>query len=447
MIDRHPPSSPEAEAAVLGCCFLDPQKAIPACVEKFAGEQAFYDLRHQSIFNAMLAIDQAGGTVDLVTVYETLKNLDLVEKIGGAYRIGELPSKAASPAQVSEYAQIVLDHFVRRKLIRACFEISESAYDHQGSLESMLSEAERAILAVRPKRRSVLATIKELVQKAITEIEETFIKGGKISGVSTGLIDLDKYTDGLHPAEVTVLAGFPGSGKSSLAMNIAEHAMLVEKRSVGVFSLEMSAVQLVKRTLCSHARVNLKNVRDGFLTERDFPKLTNSSGKIAAAAIYFDDTSDLSIYELRARARRMHQEHVLELIVVDYLQLLNASGGARRVENRQQEVSDISGGLKQMSKELNVPVLALSQLNDDGQLRESRAIGMDADSVWKLHKPAADEDCDSNAYPMDLFISKQRNGPRDVTVHLTFLAEYTRFESAAKVSDDDIPDQRRPTND
>lgn len=441
-IDRLPPHSIEAEQGVLGCCLLDPKKCIPQCVERFAGEKPFYDLRHETIYDAIIAVDQSRRTPDLITVQQHLKDAQMLDAVGGLSYLMKLPDCVPIAENVGYYLDIVCEKHILRKLVLTCTELVGSIYDFEGDVESFLSEAERAILAVRPKHRAAGVTVKELVVKAIDEIEASFSRQGAISGISTGLADLDKLTDGLHPGDYTVIAAPPSLGKSSLAMNIAEHAMLVEKKHVGIFSLEMTAVQLVKRTICSHARVNLRNIRDGFLSERDFPKLTSAAGKISVASIWFDDTSDLSIYELRARARRLHQEHRIDLWIVDYIQLLNARGGPRKIENRAQEVADISVGLKNMAKEFSAPVLALSQVNDDGKVKESRGIGQDADGLWKLFLPKGCK-AEGEAYPVDLFIEKQRNGPRGETVALTFLASYTRFESASKVSDEDVPRGRR----
>jgi replicative DNA helicase len=250
-----------------------------------------------------------------------------------------------------------------------------------------------------------------------------------------------------------VIAARPSIGKTSLAMNIAEHVAIEEKQPVGVFSLEMTAESLVLRMLCSRSRVNLRSVREGFLVERDFPKLTGAAGKLASAPLFIDDTSGLSILELRAKARRMYQQYGIKLFVVDYLQLVHSS--AKKVENRQQEIADISNGIKQLAKELNVPVIVLSQLNREverekgrpprlSDLRESGSIEQDADLVGLLYRPQAKDEEDGattepgDAIPVNLLIAKQRNGPAQEDVHLTFLKTYTRFESAAKIHDSDI---------
>jgi replicative DNA helicase len=261
-------------------------------------------------------------------------------------------------------------------------------------------------------------------------------------------------TNGLHGGEMIVIAARPSMGKTSLAMNIAEHVAIEAKLPVGVFSLEMTSESLVLRMLCSRSRVNLRNVREGFLAERDFPKLTGAAGKLASSPLFIDDSSGLSILQLRAKARRMHQQYNIKVFVIDYLQLLHST--ARRAENRQQEIADISSGIKALAKELNVPIIVLSQLNRElereknrkprmSDLRESGSIEQDADLVGLLYKPNTDDEeaaavgpAQEEALPVNLLIAKQRNGPTG-DVNLTFLRSYTRFESAAKVSDDDVP--------
>jgi len=318
-----------------------------------------------------------------------------------------------------------------------------------------MDEVERDILRISESRvQSHTSTIKELVKKAINTIEDFHQRQGMLTGIGTGFTDFDKMTTGLHGGEMIVIAARPSVGKTSLAMNIAEHVAIEQGLPVGVFSLEMTSESLVLRMLCSRSRVNLRNVREGFLAERDFPKLTGAAGKLAKAPLFIDDSSALSILQLRAKARRMSQQFGIKLFVVDYLQLLHST--ARRAENRQQEIADISNGIKSLAKELNVPVIVLSQLNREierekgrpprlSDLRESGAIEQDADVVGLLYKPkqgSDDEDGgggpEEDATPVNLLIAKQRNGPTG-DVCLTFLKSYTRFESAAKVSDEDVP--------
>jgi len=297
-------------------------------------------------------------------------------------------------------------------------------------------------------------TMPELVKVAISQIEDFHKRQGMLTGVSTGFRQLDKMTSGLHGGEMIVIAARPSMGKTSLAMNIAEHVAVDEQTPVGVFSLEMTAESLVLRMLCSRSKVNMRNVRDGFLAERDFPKLTGAAGKLASAPIYIDDSSGLSILQLRAKARRLHQQHHIKLFVIDYLQLLHST--SRRAENRQQEIADISSGIKSLAKELNVPIIVLSQLNRElekdknrkprmSDLRESGSIEQDADLIGLLYKPnSGDEEeggsagAEEDAVAVNLLIAKQRNGPTG-DVNLTFYKSFTRFDSPAVVSEEDVP--------
>jgi replicative DNA helicase len=335
-------------------------------------------------------------------------------------------------------------------------------YDYEGEVDALMDEVERDVLRISESRaQSSMLTTKELVGKAFGTIENYFSRKGVLSGLATGFTDLDRMTDGLHGGEMIVIAARPSMGKTSIAMNIVEHVVLEQKLPAAVFSLEMGAEALVLRMLCSIARVNSRSIREGFMSETDFPKLTNAAGRLADAPLFVDDSAALSILQLRARARRMHQQHGIKLFVVDYMQLLHST--ARRAqENRQQEISDISGGIKALAKELKVPVLVLSQLNREPErrergveprlsdLRESGAIEQDADLVGLLYKPGKaggdDEDGggageEQDAMQVNLLIAKQRNGPTG-DVKLTFLKPYTRFESAAKVSDEDMPVDR-----
>jgi replicative DNA helicase len=450
-IDRLPPHSIEAEQGVLGCVMLSPNDCLGICLEKFKkGVEVFYDLRHQAIFDTLIEMYDGKKPIDLITLQENLKLKNQLEAIGGIPYLSALPDAVPSAANLEYYIDIVREKYVLRKMIQTCSGVVSRVYEHEGQVDGLLDEVERDILKIAEDRiENTSMKMKDLVHKAINTIEDYHQRQGMITGVGTGFLDFDKMTSGLHGGEMIVIAARPSMGKTSLVMNIVEHVVLEEKQPVGVFSLEMTAESLVLRMLCSRARVNMRNIRDGFLAERDFPKLTGAAGKMANAPLYIDDTAGLSILQLRAKARRMYQQHGIKMIVIDYLQLLNASG--TRIENRQQEVAMISNGVKALAKELNVPVIVLSQLNRElekdksrkprlSDLRESGAIEQDADLIALLYKPDEgkedDEDKpqDQEAIPVNLLIAKQRNGPTG-DVCLTFFKGYTRFESAAKVSD------------
>jgi replicative DNA helicase len=384
-----------------------------------------------------------------------LKNKNQLESVGGLAYLSSLVDAVPSAANLTYYLEIVREKYLLRRTIQACSGVVGRVYDYEGDVDALLDEVERDILHISEAREeSESQKIKDLVHKAINTIEDFHQRQGMLTGISTGFVDLDKLTSGLHGGEMIVIAARPSMGKTSLAMNIAEHVVLEQRLPVGVFSLEMTAESLVLRLLCSRARVNLRDIRDGFLAERDFPKLTGAAGKLANAPLFIDDSASLSILQLRARARRMAQQHGIKLFIIDYLQLLHSTS-ARRVENRQQEIADISNGIKALAKELEVPVIVLSQLNRElekdksrkprlSDLRESGAIEQDADLVALLYKPnSGDEEEatsreEADAVAVNLLIAKQRNGPTG-DVPLTFLKGYTRFESAAKVSADDVP--------
>jgi replicative DNA helicase len=452
-VDRLPPHSPEAEQGVLGCVLLSPNDCVGECVEKFkAGAEVFYDLRHRTIFEVLVEMYDAREAIDLITLQQRLKNKSRLDEVGGLAYLGSLPDTVPSAANLSYYLDIVLEKYILRKMIQTCTEVVGRVYEHEGEVDALLDEVERDILRISETRvEGKTDKIKELVYNAINTIEDFHQRQGMLTGVGTGFTDLDKMTSGLHGGEMIVVAARPSMGKTSLAMNIAEHVAIQEKVPVGVFSLEMTSESLVLRMLCSCSRVNLRSVREGFLVERDFPKITDAAGRLANAPLFIDDSSGLSILQLRAKARRMFQQYGIKLFIIDYLQLLHST--ARRAENRQQEIADISNGIKSLAKELNVPVIVLSQLNRElekdkdrkprlSDLRESGAIEQDADVVCLLYKPSRDDEEaageESEAMPVNLLIAKQRNGPTG-DVHLTFLKQYTRFESAAKISDDAVP--------
>jgi replicative DNA helicase len=454
-MDRLPPHSPEAEQGVLGCILLSPNECVGECIEKFKqGAEVFYDLRHQSIFSALSDMFDKRQAIDVITLQQHLKDKQLLEQVGGVAYLASLPDTVPSAANISYYLEIVYEKYLLRKMIHTCTDVCARVYDFEGEVDALMDEVERDILKISEARvQGENDTIKDLVKKAINTIEEYHQRQGMLTGVPTGFTDLDKMTSGLHPGEMIVIAARPSMGKTSLAMNIAEHVALDQKIPVGVFSLEMTSESLVLRMLCSRSRVNMRSIRDGFLAERDFPKLTNSAGKLSTAPLFIDDSSGLSILQLRAKARRMHQQHGIKLFVIDYLQLLHST--ARRAENRQQEIADISSGIKSLAKELEVPIIVLSQLNREmekdksrkprmSDLRESGSIEQDADLIGLLYKPSSGDDDDNptnageteDAVPVNLLIAKQRNGPTG-DVNLTFLRSFTRFENAAKISDDD----------
>ena len=452
-VDRLPPHSVEAEQGVLGCVLLSPQEGLGACIERFQpGGEVFYDLRHRTLYETMVGMYDQKEQIDLLTVPQRLRDRQLLDGVGGMAYLASLPDAVPSAANLAYYADIVREKYLLRRMIQTCTTAVARVYEQEGEVDALLDEVERDVLQLSEERvESNIRTIKDLVRNAIATVEEFHQRQGVLTGLSTGFPDFDKLTTGLHGGEMVVIAARPSMGKTSLAMNIAEHVAVDSRLPVGVFSLEMTAESLVLRMLCSRSRVNLRSIREGFLAERDFPRLTGTAGRLASAPLFIEDTSSLSVLQLRAKARRMYLQYGIRLFVVDYLQLMHST--ARRAENRQQEIADISGGIKALAKELGVPIIVLSQLNREvekernrkprlSDLRESGAIEQDADLVALLYRTSQEEEegavPDLEAIPVNLLIAKQRNGPMG-EVPLTFLRGYTRFESAAKVSAEDVP--------
>jgi len=444
-IHRPPPHSVEAEQGVLGSMLISPRDAIAEVVEKITDDY-FYVPAHQTIFNVLVDLWNAGAAIDLITFTQVLRDRNLLETVGGAAAITTLFTFVPTAANVGYYLEIVRDKYILRSIIEAATESVRRAYEEQDEVGNLLDEVEQRIFAVGEDRfKGQMLSMKDQVMEAIESIEKLYERKGGITGVSTGFAEFDRMTSGMHPSEMIVIAARPSMGKTALAMNIAEHVAINEKLPVGVFSLEMSSQQLVQRLLCSRARVNLQKVRDGFLGERDFPSLTAAASKLAEAKMFIDDSASLTILELRAKARRLKAQQDVQLIIIDYLQLLRSTS-RRAQDNRQLEISEISAGLKGLAKELKIPVIVVAQLNRQPEqrsggkprlsdLRESGSIEQDADLVGLLVRPELyEEDEEARAEKSgeaEFIIAKQRNGPVG-EIPLTFLKEFTRFEDRAR---------------
>jgi replicative DNA helicase len=449
-IHRTPPHSVEAEQGVLGSMLISPRDAIAEVVEKITADY-FYVPAHQTIFDVLVDLWNTGAGIDLITFTQVLRDRNLLETVGGAAAVTNLYTFVPTAANVGYYIDIVRDKYILRSIIEAATESVRRAYEEQDEVGNLLDEVEQKIFAVGEDRfKGQMLSMKDQVMEAIESIERLYENRGGITGLSTGFTKLDRMTNGMHPGEMIVIAARPSMGKTALAMNIVEHVAIHQKLPVGVFSLEMSGQQLVQRLLCSRAHVNLANVRGGFLGERDFPNLTAAASKLAEARIFIDDSSNLNILELRAKARRLKAQQDIELIAVDYLQLVT-SGSRRAQDNRQLEITEISAGLKGLAKELKIPVIVVAQLNRQPEqrtggkprlsdLRESGAIEQDADLVGLLLRPGLYEESDEKsdatateeaAEEAELIIAKQRNGPIG-TVPLTFFKQFTRFETRAE---------------
>ena len=443
---RSPPYSVEAEQGVLGSMLLSPSNVIAECVEAIGQDDYFFNPVHTTIYRLLVEMWNAPEAIDLITLTQRLRDRNLLEQIGGAPFITHLFTFVPTAANANYYLNIVREKYILRRIISACTVGAGRAYDEQDQVDPLLDEIEQSIFEIgEAKFKAQLQTMKDQVMAAIEAIENLYERKGGITGISTGFVEFDRMTSGLHASEMIVIAARPSMGKTALAMNIVEHVAINQGLAVGVFSLEMSSQQLVQRLLCSRARVNLQKVRDGFLAERDFPSLTAAASKLAEAKIFIDDSAGLSILELRAKARRLKAQQDIQLIVVDYLQLLRSTT-RRAQDNRQLEISEISAGLKGLAKELKIPVIVVAQLNrqpeqrSGGQprlsdLRESGSIEQDADLVGLLVRPEVYEEDEEaraeKAGEAELIIAKQRNGPIG-EIPLTFLKEFTRFEDRAR---------------
>ena len=453
-LDRLPPHSIEAEQGVLGCVMLNPNENMGTCIEKFkSGAEVFYDLRHRELYDLIAELYDKKQPIDIFTLSQSLRDRKQLNNVGGLAYLNDLMDKAPSGLNLPYYLEIVREKYVLRKMLHTCSDIVGRVYEEQDNVDSLLDTVERDVLSISEERsENEDKSIKTLVRDAISTLESYHKNQGMLTGLSSGFHDLDKMTHGMHPGEMVVIAARPSMGKTSLAMNIAEHVALEQNEPVGVFSLEMSSESLVMRMISSLARINSHDMQEGILTPKDFPRISEAAGRLTKASLHIDDTAGLSILQLSARARRMWQQHDIKLFVIDYLQLLHSTS-RRAGENRQQEIAEISSGIKAMAKTLGVPVIVLSQLNRElekdknrkprlSDLRESGSIEQDADLVGLLYKPSGvDEDTDdpeSEARPVNLLIAKQRNGPTG-DVPLTFLKGYTRFENAAKFNPEDMP--------
>ena len=432
------------------CSFLlMPREIGGLCAEKQITPEHFHIPAHGELYKVLLELWDAGKPIDFIILTELLRDRQRLDQVGGAAYVTELFTFLPTSANVGYYLEIVQEKHTLREIIKVCTEYAARSYDEQDNVPNLLDNVEGKIFAIAQDRfKDKTASMKEQVMQAIPDIEALYERRGQISGLETGLAEFDRMTDGLHGSEMIVIAARPSMGKTALAMNMAEHVALELKKPVAVFSLEMSTSQLVQRMLCSRARVNLGNIRNGFLSERDFPALTAAASKLAESKFFIDDTPGLSILELRAKSRRLKSQHDIAAIFIDYLQLLRSTS-KRAQDNRQLEIAEISSGLKSLAKELNVPIVVLAQLNRNPEgrtgeakgrprlsdLRESGSIEQDADLVGLLVREEyyADTDEDKKAAEgkATLIIAKQRNGPVG-DVPLTFLKEFTRFENRAR---------------
>jgi len=435
-----PPHSIEAEQAVLGGAFLD-KEAWDKVVERVR-EEDFYRKDHRIIFRAISQLSEEGQPYDIVTVAEWLENHQLLDEAGGMRNLAALAENTPSASNISAYADIVRKRSILRQLISATTDINDTVFNPQGrSSEQILEFAEQTVFEIAENEnrgRKSYQEIKEYLKEALNRVDELFHKDSPITGIATGYDDLDIKTAGFQRSDLIIVAGRPSMGKTAFAVNIAENAAIKGQHSVAIFSMEMPGEQLAMRMMSSLGRIDQHKVRTGKLDDDDWPRLTSAVGILQESKMFIDDTPALTPAELRARCRRISREHGLDLVVVDYLQLMQVAGTN---ENRATEISEISRSLKAMAKELKVPVIALSQLNRSlesrtdrrpvmSDLRESGAIEQDADVILFIYRDEVYDEESNDKGTAEIIIGKQRNGPIG-KVRLSFLGQYTRFENLA----------------
>jgi replicative DNA helicase len=437
-LSRMPPHNMEAEQSVLGCMLLD-RESVAAATD-FLKAEDFYAESHKEIFESMMDIYDHGNPVDLVTVTEQLRQRGTLEAVGGVAYISDLSLAVPSTANIRYYVGIVEEKSILRRLISVCNDIIKQSYEGREELELIIDHAEKSIFQITQRNTSSdFEPIKTVLLEAYARIEEMSKNKGKIIGIPTGFTDFDQKTSGLQPSDFVLVAARPSMGKTSFVLNIAQHAALHANVPVAIFSLEMSREQLVQRMLSSEANVELQKIRTGDLDETEWIKLVEAAGPLSQAPIYIDDTPGISAMEIRSKARRLKIEKGLGMIIIDYLQLMSGRG---RVENRQQEISEISRSLKALARELSVPVVTLSQLSRAPEartdhrpmlsdLRESGAIEQDADVVVFIYRDEYYNPDTEKKNIAELIISKQRNGPTG-TVELVWLGQFTKFANYDK---------------
>lgn len=446
--DRTPPHNIEAEQAVLGAIFLEPEALTKA--SELLMPDDFYRTSHQLIYSAMIGLAEKSEPVDVVTVTSELKDKRRLEEVGGVSYLGELANSSPTAANIEYYSSIVEEKALLRRLIRTATNIVSDGYNREDEVEIILDDAEKTILEVSQKKRaSAFQSIKDVLVDTYDNIELLNQRKGDITGTASGFLELDRMTAGFQKNDLIIVAARPSVGKTAFALNIAQNVATKTDETVAIFSLEMGAQQLVMRMLCAEGNIDAQRLRTGRLIEDDWQKLAMAMGSLSNAGIYIDDTPGVRVNDIRAKCRRLKQEHGLGMILIDYLQLIqgNRSGGS---ENRQQEVSEISRTLKAIARELEVPVIALSQLSRGvesrqdkrpmmSDIRESGSIEQDADIVAFLYRDDYYDKESEKQNIIEIIIAKQRNGPVG-TVELAFIKEYNKFVNLdRRHSESDMP--------
>ncbi len=443
MIDRVPPQNVEAEQSVLGAMMIE-REAISKVSEIIRPED-FYREAHRLIFNAMLELFNKNEAVDLVTVVEVLRRDEKLEGAGGIAYVSALANSVPTAANVVYHARIVEEKALLRQLINTATHVAGMGYEANEEVAVIMDKAEKMILEVASRKAGQeFASIKNIIFDVFDKVSELYSSRGGITGLPTGFKDLDKLTSGLQPSDLILIAARPSMGKTAFVLNIAQNIAIKEKKSVAFFSLEMSKEQLVQRMLCAEAPIDAQRLRIGELENNDWDKLVRAADRLAAAPIFIDDTAGITVMEMRSKARRLKIEHDLQLIIIDYLQLMQGSAGSSRSENRQQEISEISRSLKALARELKVPVIALSQLSRGvesrqvkkpmlSDLRESGSLEQDADIVAFIYREDYYEPETERKNITDIIVAKHRNGPVD-SVQLFFHKQFTKFSDLSRMS-------------
>ncbi|WP_391206000.1 replicative DNA helicase [Psychrobacillus sp. L4] len=434
LLDRVPPHNQEAEQSVIGAIFLEPQALITAA--EIIMPEDFFRVAHQKIFQTLLRLSDQGKAIDVVTVTEELSAKKELEDVGGISYISEIANAVPTAANIAHYAKIVEEKSILRRLIRVATSIVEDGFTREDEVEALLAEAERKMMEVASRKNAGdFQHIKDVLVETYDNIEKLHSRKGDVTGIPTGFRDLDRITAGFQRNDLIIVAARPSVGKTAFALNVAQNVATKTDENVAIFSLEMGAEQLVMRMLCAEGNIDAQVLRTGALTTEDWRKLTMAMGSLSNAGIFIDDTPGIRVNEIRSKCRRLQQEYGLGMILIDYLQLIQGSGGSQA--NRQQEVSEISRSLKGLARELKVPVIALSQLSRGveqrqdkrpmmSDLRESGSIEQDADIVSFLYREDYYDKETENQNMIEIIIAKQRNGPTG-TVTLAFVKEFNKF--------------------
>ncbi len=438
LVPRVPPHSEEAEQSVIGSILID-HDAVGVAAENLKPED-FYNLRHKEIFEAILDLYHEGRAVDLVTLKSQLEQRGKLEAAGDMKYLSQVATAVPNSVHIRQYVKIVKDKALYRRFIQLGNQVLQQSFSTETPIEQLSENVEKQVFSILQNRGSQdFSHIKDVLMESFDDIEKIAANGGTVAGISTGFVDLDQKTAGLHPSDLVIVGARPAMGKTAFGLNLVQNAAVKGGKTCAVFNLEMSKKQIVNRMLACEAGVSMEHIRSGNMTDQDWEKLVEALGPLSEAPIYIDDTGGITFSEVRSKCRKLKIEHGLDLVMIDYLQLMSGSG--RAGDNRQQEISEISRGLKMMARELDVPVIALSQLSRTlesradhrpmmSDLRESGAIEQDADVIIFLYRDEYYHPDSEDKNIAEIIIGKQRNGPVG-TVKLRYDGEYTRFSNLA----------------